>query len=412
MAIRSANEWGATVTRWALIALGVSIPVSTALDNMLLPVILAACVISGQTRAIIDGVRRHPELCLPVSLFGLLAVGILYGESPLRHASAHLWKYADLMFIPVFALAFRRPDTRRHALTAFALTIGVTVVLSYMVYFGLLPKLPFLAYDGLSPTVFKYKITHNILVAFGAFLVVWLGRTSTSRRVRLAWFGLALLAALNVLLMVRGATGYVILFSLSLLWALERSSWRGAISGMLALVGLLTLLSLVPNPLQQRYAMVQQEIQLWRSGNATAEATSTGQRLEYYRNTLGIIKDHPLTGVGTGGFIKAYAEQVKGTGKQQTHNPHNEFLNITAQIGIAGLLVLIAMFWAQWRTARQLATPMEQSLARALVLTLVTGCLVNSLLLDHAEGLFYAWMSGLLYGGLKYTPSDKPLATA
>ena len=27
MAIRSANEWGATVTRWALIALGVSIPV-------------------------------------------------------------------------------------------------------------------------------------------------------------------------------------------------------------------------------------------------------------------------------------------------------------------------------------------------------------------------------------------------
>ena len=260
--------------------------------------------------------------------------------------------------------------------------------------------------------MFKYKITHNILVAFGAFLFVWLGRTSTSRRVRLAWYGLALLAALNVLLMVRGATGYVIIFSLGLLWALELSSWREAISGMLALVGVLTLLSLVPNPLQQRYAMVQQEIQLWRSGNATAEATSTGQRLEYYRNTLGIIKDHPLTGVGTGGFIKAYAEQVKGTGKQQTHNPHNEFLNITAQIGIAGLLVLIAMFWAQWRTAGQLATPMEQSLVRALVLTLVTGCLVNSLLLDHAEGLFYAWMSGLLYGGLKYTPSDKPLATA
>ena len=98
----------------------------------------------------------------------------------------------------------------------------------------------------------------------------------------------------------------------------------------------------------------------------------------------------------------------KGTGKPATHNPHNEFLNMAAQIGIIGLLVMMAMFGMQWRSAGQLATPMEQSLARALVLTLGSGCLVNSLLLDHAEGLFYAWMSGLLYGGLKYALPDQP----
>lgn len=157
--------------------------------------------------------------------------------------------------------------------------------------------------------------------------------------------------------------------------------------------------------------LTQQEIQTWQPGKPATESTSAGLRLEFYLNTLGIVVAHPLAGVGTGGFPKAYAQQVKNTGMFQTHNPHNEFLNITAQIGIAGLLVLVAMFWTQWRIAGQMATPMEQSLARGLVLTLVTGCLVNSLLLDHAEGLFYAWMSGLLYGGLKYAPDKLPEQT-
>jgi hypothetical protein len=36
-----------------------------------------------------------------------------------------------------------------------------------------------------------------------------------------------------------------------------------------------------------------------------------------------------------------------------------------------------------------------------LVLTIAVGSLFNSLLLDHTEGLLYAWLTGLLYGGLQ-----------
>jgi hypothetical protein len=34
---------------------------------------------------------------------------------------------------------------------------------------------------------------------------------------------------------------------------------------------------------------------------------------------------------------------------------------------------------------------------------MVVGCLFNSFLLDHTEALFYAWLSGLLYAGLRPT---------
>jgi len=35
------------------------------------------------------------------------------------------------------------------------------------------------------------------------------------------------------------------------------------------------------------------------------------------------------------------------------------------------------------------------------VLTIAIGCLFNSLLLDHTEGLLFAWLTALLHAGLE-----------
>ena len=396
------------VSQWSAIVLGASIPISTALDNVLIVIILAAWMLSGQVRETMNFSFKNIGLRFSVLLFTLLALGTLYGEGPQREAFSTLAKYADLLCIPVFAIVLRERDTRNKALHALAITIALVVVLSYLIRLGVLPTTPLITGNAASPTVFKLKITHNILVAFGAFLFIWLGSVCTSRRLRMVWFSLALLAALNVVLLVKGATGYVTLGALIILLAWERWGWRGTVSGIAGLAGLLVALLAVPNPFQERVTLITQEVQQWRTDAASTGASSSGLRLEFYRSTLEMIAAHPLTGVGTGGFPTAYAKQVKGSGKAETHNPHNEFLHIAAQIGMVGLLALIAMFWQQWRTARYLDSPMEQSLARGLVLTMVTGCMVNSLLLDHAEGLFYAWLSGLLYSSLKYGHPGKP----
>jgi O-antigen ligase len=224
------------------------------------------------------------------------------------------------------------------------------------------------------------------------------------------WLTLALLAVVNVLFLVKGGTGYITLGVLSIVLVWERMRGRSLAYGMLGMAAVVAVLLATPNPFKERVLLTVQEVRQWRADTVATESTSAGQRLEFYRGTLDIIAAHPLTGVGTGGFRLAYARQVKGSGKFETHNPHNEYLHITAQIGIVGLLVLIAMFWQQWRSARYLDTPMTQALARGLVLTMVAACMVNSMLLDHAEGLFYAWLSGLLYGSLKYASSENAAA--
>ena len=69
-----------------------------------------------------------------------------------------------------------------------------------------------------------------------------------------------------------------------------------------------------------------------------------------------------------------------------------------------GLALLLHLFWQHWRLAPRLATSFETHLSRGLLLTIAVGCLFNSFLLDHTEGLLFAWMTGLCFSGLRSHP--------
>jgi len=107
--------------------------------------------------------------------------------------------------------------------------------------------------------------------------------------------------------------------------------------------------------------------------------------------------------VGTGGFAAAYAERVRATGARSTVNPHNDYLLIAAQVGLPGLALLIVLYIVTWRSASRLSSSVHRDLARGLVIAFAAGGLFNSLLLDHTEGLLFAWLTAVLYAG--YNPA-------
>jgi O-antigen ligase len=164
-------------------------------------------------------------------------------------------------------------------------------------------------------------------------------------------------------------------------------------------VAFTALLVSFPGSFNQKITSIADEFAKWRPGEVNT--TSTGSRLDFYRNSVTIVREHPFFGVGTGGFPRAYADIVKSDEPLKSRNPHNEYLHITLQVGVVGLAFLLYLFFAQWRNAPRLATALECRLARGLVLTMAIGCLFNSLLLDHTEGLLYAWLTGVLYAGLQ-----------
>jgi len=155
----------------------------------------------------------------------------------------------------------------------------------------------------------------------------------------------------------------------------------------------------IPGPFQARVQQIIQELRQERADRPAS--TSTGFRLEFYRNTLALIQKNPVLGTGTGSFPSVYAQQVEGSGSVESRNPHNEFMLITVQTGLVGLAAFVWLLWQQWRYAPQLPTPIERGLAQGLVVMMCIVCMLNSALLDHTEGLLYAWLTALLYAGLK-----------
>jgi O-antigen ligase len=397
------------VARWSAIGLGFSIPLTVALNNLMLTLSLAGWLFGSAFRGKLK-TFGHPVAIPAVVLYGLTVVASTYGESDIALAALHLRKYADLLLIPVFLWLFRDPATRRHGVHALAASLAFVLALSYLTTAGIVPPNPLTSGNPEYPVVFKQHLTHNILVAFGMFLFVWLAVTAESVKKRAGWAALTVLALINGTILVHGATGYLILAALILLTGYRFRGWRGAGAGLLGIALFAVTLMGTTNAFQARVTKIQQELYALQP-DQPAE-TSTALRLEFYRNTLSIIAERPLIGVGTGGFASAYAEKVKGTGKVATQNPHNEFLLMWAQLGIAGLAALIWMFARQWRLAAQLPTRLESELARGLVVTMVIGCMLNSLLLDHTEGLFFAWLTGVLYGGLKWPLPDKDARSA
>ena len=74
------------VSRWSAIALGASIPVSTALDNVLIVITLTAWALSGQIRETLKLAIVNKVALFAIALFLLLAIGVAYGEASWQKA--------------------------------------------------------------------------------------------------------------------------------------------------------------------------------------------------------------------------------------------------------------------------------------------------------------------------------------
>jgi O-antigen ligase len=406
-AIQRATAGAGILGRWSTLAIGASVPVSIAIDNLLLATALLGWLIGWTLRDKLLLAWSNPVYRASLLLFAILLIGTAYGQQAPGDAKLYLLKYLDLALVPLLGWAFVEKHHREYGLHALAGGLALVLLISCALKIGLLPPLSWLKGVEDSPfVVFKPRLTHNILMAFAAFLFAWLACTAGSRLGKLCWGVLGALAVINIALMVEGATGYIQLIVLVLLFGWQRARLRGigiAIAGSLVMIA---LLGSVPGPFQNRVKEI--FFDLKQADTHRPASTSAGYRMEFYRNTLTLIEKNPVFGTGTGSFPSAYAALVEGSGKKLSRNPHNEFMLIAVQTGILGLAALLWLLWLQWRLALQLPTQLERGLAQGLVLTMCIICMLNSALLDHTEGLLYAWLTALLYAGLK---SDRIIAS-
>ena len=106
------------------------------------------------------------------------------------------------------------------------------------------------------------------------------------------------------------------------------------------------------------------------------------QRPVFYRNTLGIVSDYPLTGTGAGTFQNAYPRYQKKSTPWLLDHAHNDYLEILAESGLpgGGCLILAAfgilvVLYGRWAGRRD---PFVKGILLGALLG-ITALLIHSL---------------------------------
>lgn len=389
---RAIQVHAGSIAGWAVAGLGFSLPISTSLDGVLLVVAVVAWIVSGRFAEIPGIVRRDRYVLLLPGLFLLLAVGMTHGLASFGERAKYLWKYDDFLLPLVFVPLFADPAVRERGLWGFGFGMAVTLVVSLGLAAGWVPHSSWFHGNTANATVFKHQITHNVFMAFAAFLFA-----EVSMRASVPWhrYGLSLLAVgavADVLLFVQGRTGQLVLCVLILMWAVRCFGLRGLALGMAGVFSLVALSYAVSPVFQKRVEKTVTELERAQVDDVAPVGSSVGVRLEWYENTARLIAEHAIVGVGTGSFTRAYAEMVTDPAAVKPAHPHNQYLLTGAELGIAGLLALLAIFGMLWWRFRQAGGNLYTELGQGAVLLMVIGCAFNSFFLDHTEGLFFAWV--------------------
>ena len=198
------------ISRFVSVALGFSIPVSTALNSIFLILTVPLWLLDRNYKKKISIIKDNKYIWAIFILMGLYFVGLFYGEASVKEALNEFAGMASLLLIPIMIPFFRDEKVRTNALNLFLLTMTIILFLSYLIWFNLLPANQFIKGNHNDATVFMLRITQNLLMAFCAFLFAVRARQSASWKIKLLFIVLIVLAVINITVMVGGKTGYVV----------------------------------------------------------------------------------------------------------------------------------------------------------------------------------------------------------
>jgi O-antigen ligase len=369
------------------VAIAFTLPISTAVMTVLFNLLPVFVLCRGDLKGNFSCIANNRVALLFFVFFSLFVIGLSYTSASFGDGLDEIIKY-DKFFLGLFLFpVFADEKWRKYALYAFITAVIIILLMSYSRAF-IFPHPNDLFYPA---AIFKSPITVNLFLAFAAFW--FMQKVFQGGRFHLLPFIMLALLIYDILFLSTGRSGYFVFISLLLLFLWQKLSWKGLLIFCLAVPLLVGTAYIFSYSFQTRVKEIQNNIIEYKKGN---ENTSVGLRIEFAKNSLYLLKKHPLIGTGTGSFTSEYAKTGTLT---KTQNPHNEYLNIGVQFGVVGLLILLMMFFLEFRLSRYLPEDLKY-LARGLVVAFAIGCLANSWLLDTTEGHFFVYFSALIFAAL------------
>lgn len=380
---------------FSALAFAFFIPISPALMNIFLFFTLIFVLLSGNLKEHWATAWNNPVAKAGILFFLLFAAGTTWSIVDFGEALYGLKKYNELWYIALLLPLFHSEQRRELGLNVFLASMLFILVTVYSIYFGLFEQMYFQVNKnhGLLISVdggFRTHIITNILMSFAAFILAQ--RTLLNSGKKQWTYGSLFLATFYYSVFIStGTTGQILTIGLIILLIIQHFKAKS----LLLIPVLLTLIfsygySQQGGPIQHAINKI--------TGGIERDGGSASQRREFSENALYLLQEYPFLGSGTGSISRRYTQlPEERVLTNLTTNPHNEYAATAIQLGLAGIIGLLILFYTQLRTSYRVSKKEYHYLAQGLVAFIVVASLGNSMLMDSGEGHFWSYISAILF---------------
>jgi O-antigen ligase len=376
---------------------GISVLFSPPVMNLAALLLLAVILCSAELRQSLWDTWRLPMVKFVLLFYAVMIVGTTYSIAPKDVAVRMAIGWSKLLLVPIALSLFADTRWKLRFLKAFVGVVAVCSVISFGLWIFEI-DLPVASKER--GIFLRNHATQGMAFAVGAFGALLLALESGAGRLRYLYALSGLLLLGNIALVTIGRSGYLVAIVCAIgavsgyvFFGQRRLGVRGVVGAVLLVVGVASILVLVPTS-RERMLLGVQEV---KSYDQATEVTSMGIRMIFWKNTLEMIREQPMIGYGTGAFGTAYDRKIEGrTGVAATPagDPHNQYMKITAENGLVALLVFFGFLVA---AARQRCAAPYRILGLCVLASWCATSLFNSHFSTFNEGNFiYAWLGIML----------------
>ena len=350
-------------------------------------------LLSGNFKSKWDNVQQHPML-LPVLALSLM---VCWTSLSLPRSPEHFWsgfaRYQTYLFLILFvSVGGGAWQGRAMRVFGYASIYGATIY--DLGALGVLPEIN-LFRTYFIPSGNNNTITGIVLaIAAAWWLHLALSGQGKICLKKLAVFGYA---AFPILFIAHTRSG-VLTLCLLCGWVLFRSA---ALKGRRwAVIAVLTLVAIVvwstSSIVKERTMTSIEHTRQFLSGEKTGEP-----RLEMIERTLVMIAEKPWTGHGIYMWQAQFPERGKGLEYAQgVATPHSDYILFAAEMGVFSVLILLGIFFTQYKISRQLGQDGRAFLG-LVTLAMLMNAATSPLLRDARFGLAFMILLAIPLAGAR-----------
>jgi O-antigen ligase len=404
--------------QFLLIILAFLMPLTVFCANLIIVIIVALWLVSGNYKSKYDQIISSRFLIACVVFYCLHVVGLIWTED-LKWGLKILHKmWYFILLLPVLFTIVEKKYIKYY-ISSFLLAISFTEIISYLIWFEIIEPFKIVRIpDTLSlmirrdgpvplmvnnPTPFMSHVSYNPILAFAIYLVsheVFLNKNLSKFKFFLFSF-FAITMSINMFI-TGGRAGQVIFFvmlTILIFQFFNAEKIKSLIVVLILIPGIFFTAYQTSDLFQLRVDSAISDVLVYESNNNT----SVGKRISYMKNSWDIIKQNPWIGVGTGDFPIEF-EKISIINNNQDFlstnlptNPHNMYNFVLIQLGLVGLLSFLSIFYYQIKQSFVSSNRLIRDVGLTLPLLFLVVMLSDSYLLGHYTSLMFVFFSAFLY---------------